>query len=546
MNMAGGYEASATITWKIENFTLCPLKRNVSLESPSFHLGSLDKTEWQLILYPKGKADESIVCDLKRNDDQGPGTVRIRCKFSFVISPGVSELEFKSSSQGYTRQQSTSHTLGTFSELVKKKHVLLPGDVLTIRCRISEEKTDDPLVVPKATPALKALLDCLFDVKTDCSDIPAELYAMSGQQVLDIKRKMFPYIDEYSARTKFGVEKRKFTWPIRNIGLLGLGQKTSVPLACTSKKVPVFVLSLFFKGTEETAQIDIQKLTMKDSIPIYVVCRLAVLDAEGREHVSSEKEKHFDSLNQAEMWSFPTFFNRKDLKDSKCLPNDILQLSCSFNISFGAEPPVMEEYHFTTIKSETYTDPSDMGTMTRDLQSFYSEQKLFDVELNVNGKTLQAHKAVLCSRSPVFSAMFEYDTTEKNTDAIKIPDVDVKTMKRMLAFMYTDSLEHIDCGGTMLLYSAADKYQVLVLKRHCSSFLQSNIDTDNVFNILVLADMHQDEELKMAAEKFLFEPPYEALFSKQFERVIDCSSTLAHSTLQRWIAKLKSDMALNV
>ncbi|KAG8172509.1 hypothetical protein JTE90_026922 [Oedothorax gibbosus] len=58
--------------------------------------------------------------------------------------------------------------------------------------------------------------------------------------------------------------------------------------------------------------------------------------------------------------------------------------------------------------------------------------------------------------------------------------------------------------------------------------------------------MHQDKELKMAAENFPLEPPYEALLSKEFERVIDCSSTLAHSTLQRWIAKLKFDMALNV
>ncbi|KAG8179754.1 hypothetical protein JTE90_022933 [Oedothorax gibbosus] len=76
--------------------------------------------------------------------------------------------------------------------------------------------------------------------------------------------------------------------------------------------------------------------------------------------------------------------------------------------------------------------------------------------------------------------------------------------------------------------------------------MRSNIGTDNVFDILVLAEMHQDKELKMAAENFPLEPPYEALLSKEFERVIDCSSTLAHSTLQRWIAKLKFDMALNV
>lgn len=541
-------EARVKFHWKIENFLLCPLKKNVSLESPSFYMGTLDRTEWHLNLYPLGKSDDHVACDLYRENDKGPGSVTVHCQFSIVISEGYKEYEFKSTSQAYSRQQSSSHKLATLSELLEKKTVLLPSDTLTICCRMSEEKKEAP-AVPKATVAVKALVDCLYDGKEDAPscDIPEELYAMSSQQIVEIKRKMFPYIDEYYARTRFGVEKRSFSWPIRNLSLLKPEQKVSVPLACTSKMAPPFILSMSFKGKEETAQIEIRKLARKDIGTIYVVCQLVVFDIiKRREHVSTQIAKHFDSPSQDEVWSVPTFFNKKELKESKVIPEDTLNLFCSFTISVGAEPSVIEEYHFTTIPPEICPSISEIGSMVKDLQSFYIDKKLFDVELKAKTKTLRAHKAVIGSRSPVFSAMFEHDTAEKNTNMVNITDVDANTLERMLSFMYTDSLENLDCRSSIKLYSAADKYQVISLKNKCSSFLKSNLAVDNVFNILVLADMHQDKELKMAAENYLYEPPYEAFFSGEFEKVIDSSSLLARSTLRGWINKLKLDIALNV
>ncbi|KAG8171740.1 hypothetical protein JTE90_024824 [Oedothorax gibbosus] len=99
--------------------------------------------------------------------------------------------------------------------------------------------------------------------------------------------------------------------------------------------------------------------------------------------------------------------------------------------------------------------------------------------------------------------MFENDMKEKKTGIIEIEDLEDDTVNKMLSYLYTNAIEELDSSTAQKLYYAADRYGIKALLRICSNHLMHNLDTSNVCEILVLADTHQDEELKSYAKDFI-------------------------------------------
>ncbi|GBN87873.1 Speckle-type POZ protein B [Araneus ventricosus] len=527
--------------WRIENYTLCHQKRGSCLESPSFTMGILDKTKWHLCLYPRGKSDDFIVCDLYRENDSGSAGVTISTQFSFRIGGEISKYEFDVEKNSYSKTTSSSHKLMKRETLLLKKHLFLPRDVLTIHLSMWKDDSQVPVVAP--TPAIKALVACLYDENE--VKLPDSMYTTTGAEVMDLKKKLYPYLNECAARTRIGSEHVSFLWPIKNFSSLKGSTRLSVPLVPASKKIPPLILSVSLINNDDV-QITVQKMAEKDVGEIFVIYRLAVMDISGRENIFAVKEHHFSSPTANEDWTFESFFKKSKMIEQKvtCLPNDILSLKCSFTISTGIEISAIVECNFVSLACEKSTDINEIGTLTDDMKTLYADKKLFDVNLRVKEKSLPAHKAVLASRSPVFRAMFEHDTREKNTNNVDIPDVDINTLAGLIAFIYSDDVGNLKPEGAIKLYTAADKYQIEVLRTKCSEFLISNISPENVYSILILADLHLDMKMKNAAEEFLFTPPYEELFSDRFDTFMQNHIHLARETLQRWVKKLKLESAL--
>ncbi|GIY26589.1 TD and POZ domain-containing protein 2 [Caerostris darwini] len=530
--------------WRVENYSLCPQKRQVPLESPSFIMGILDKTKWHISLYPKGKSDDFIVCDLHRENDTGTGSVSINTQFSFLLADGITKYEFKIESNSYTKQLSTSHRLMDRSKLLAKKHVLLPRDVLTIQCRMWKKDTQVTTIVP--TAAVKTLTACLYGEKEAANvKLPDVMCITAETEIMNLKKKLYPYLNECSAKTRMGNEEISFVWPIKNFSSLKVNQSFSVPLVPASKKTPPLTLAVTLTS-DDNVQINIHKIVEKETGEIFMICRMALMEINGREHIVSEKEHYFNSPTTNEEWNFPPFFKKTEIMEVKnvCLPNDILSLSFLFTISTGIEISIIDECNFVSLACEKSTNISDIGSLTEDIKAFYMDRKLFDVRLKVGEQTLLAHRAVLSSRSPVFRAMFEHDTKEKIKNEIDITDIDFKTLDRMLTFMYTDDTEFQSTSNAIKLYAVADKYQIESLRRKCSLFLTSKVNSRNVYSILVLSNLHQDKDLKKSAEELLFKPPYDALFSAEFEAFMKSNIELARETLHNWINGIKSEMAL--
>lgn len=100
--------------------------------------------------------------------------------------------------------------------------------------------------------------------------------------------------------------------------------------------------------------------------------------------------------------------------------------------------------------------------------------------------------------------MFSSDTKEMQNSTVDITDLDSETVNRMLKFIYSDAIDEMNEDLIEKLYAAADKYEILCLKERCSTLLKTLLNKVSVCDIYTLADLHQDDSLKAAAQNYIF------------------------------------------
>lgn len=117
------------------------------------------------------------------------------------------------------------------------------------------------------------------------------------------------------------------------------------------------------------------------------------------------------------------------------------------------------------------------------------DKKLFtDFQIQTNdGQVLNANKAVLSARSPVFNAMLKNEMTEAKTGLVFVPDFDSKVMKLVLQFIYCDLVEGSNKTAAELVY-AAEKYQLEELKQRCLNTIGSALSINNVAQAILIAN----------------------------------------------------------
>jgi speckle-type POZ protein len=117
----------------------------------------------------------------------------------------------------------------------------------------------------------------------------------------------------------------------------------------------------------------------------------------------------------------------------------------------------------------------------------------FKIETN-DGEVFDAHKSFLAVHSPVFEAVLKQDTEESRTNHVKIEDINGKTMKELLRFIYTGNIEDGKEVARELL-TAADKYQIEKLKIRCCDILVKEVTAENAIELTLLADRVQNDAL---------------------------------------------------
>ncbi|GBM97267.1 hypothetical protein AVEN_75795-1 [Araneus ventricosus] len=479
--------APLTCIWIIENFSKLTYK--IDLVSPLFVADSISKAEWCI----KIKGGVTFRCSLYTRNSWEEVFSAMDIEFSLLAADG-SPLISKRNPESIFQIDLLTRTafLGRSAEF-------LPNNTLTVQCRMW------------------------------------------------IKGREIPTMDLCYARTRLKTYTGSFTWPIEDFGTLqisagvhsnklALNERKVYPLKSFTQKGPFMALILYLRRYFESEEVYVDALIKKGRDYIFFSSEFSVIDANGEVIVSQEKEDytHFDV---AVLGSY-ALISKNKLIDNKnlFLPNDTLLLKgsfeactgvmsseieyCSPNVSsivkeekedfdFGDDfscPSGYEEYFIKKVEENNLVhnsveEKTDCNSCNRKcplkaaLRYLQNEATLSDVCLQIGTKLYPAHKNILCSRSPIFSRDIQ-------GNIIEINGMDQNTLRRLLQYIYTDTVGDLQFENALDLFKAAADYQLFDLKDKCSDFLITNLSKTNVRDMLSLAIKYQGEKLEMAAREF--------------------------------------------
>ena len=155
--------------------------------------------------------------------------------------------------------------------------------------------------------------------------------------------------------------------------------------------------------------------------------------------------------------------------------------------------------------------PKLESSMLRDLQSLTTDDpNLADVKFIVEEKPVYAGKRLLSVRCQYFNRMFSSGMKESVHSSAKITEVpiqgvDYESFKALIVYLTTDQLtiDTNDYKRLCQLLVVSDQFMVDRLKMHCERVLEMQIQADNVFELVHVADRYKAERLKDAALRFV-------------------------------------------
>lgn len=157
----------------------------------------------------------------------------------------------------------------------------------------------------------------------------------------------------------------------------------------------------------------------------------------------------------------------------------------------------------------------------KDYEIMLYDSKIYDLEVIVDRKSrFKTHKAILASRSPVFSAMFTSDFKEVRTNLLEINDVTPEAFDVFLHFLYTDEVKNdseVFQNKILEILYLAEKYAIDALKNICQLHLIPEISIENVIEMFLLADRYNATMLRDSCIKSirrLYERSYKSFVSK--------------------------------
>jgi hypothetical protein len=92
-------------------------------------------------------------------------------------------------------------------------------------------------------------------------------------------------------------------------------------------------------------------------------------------------------------------------------------------------------------------------------------------------------------KSDVFKAMLYTNTfTEKLTGSVQVDDIDAKTMKTLLKYMYQNKITCEEVTDLDVLI-AADKYNIVDLAAKCEKYILLNLSRRNIMDVLAITKL---------------------------------------------------------
>ncbi|XBJ04651.1 BTB/POZ and MATH domain-containing protein 2-like [Triticum dicoccoides] len=241
-------------------------------------------------------------------------------------------------------------------------------------------------------------------------------------------------------------------------------------------------------------------IQQNDTYNVRTKFTLNMLEKDGEAQLTKYNEINHVFSSAKSYWGYFRFVAKAKLKSSSQANNGFFIIRCVLTVI--KEP-------CTEVKRNTVVVPQP--NMQGQLCQMWKDGQGADVTFSVSGQLFKAHRCLLAARSLVFKAELFGPMKEKETQCIKIDDIDPKIFEALLHFIYTDSLlvnEHHregEIAKMQHLLVASDRYGLDRLNGMCESKLSERIDVETVATTLVLAEQvqHHCKDLKEACVEFI-------------------------------------------
>lgn len=184
-------------------------------------------------------------------------------------------------------------------------------------------------------------------------------------------------------------------------------------------------------------------------------------------------------------------------------------------------------------------------SLSQDLKDVLLNGQDHDLTFSVKDRKFRAHRDILRARSKVFHSVLNYDTLEKNSGLIDVPDCEPQAFEQLLFYVYTGKVEALDENNMFSLYYAAEKYKMERLKEDCSNFIKDSFTVTNVSNVLALALKHSDACLLQYAMKYFFDNIDDILPTVEWQLFVGENSSFANELIILSLKLLRDPSLIN-
>ncbi|GBN99999.1 Protein roadkill, partial [Araneus ventricosus] len=357
-------------------------------------------------------------------------------------------------------------------------------------------------------------------------------------------------------QSQIGVKRKCFLWSLKKFNKDQYNEKDMKISAENSNRYGIVELCLkSMDGINSDDQFYIE-ISRTHGEQCYCVLKVSVLDMDGKAVNCMSDEFLFENQDSQEKWKFSPIIKKSKLFACKdlLLPNGTLTLKCDIAISLGTTTdqtavlsyfedviPLLQESEDLSKCFKEKSSLDSVSDLQSDLKKILDSETFSDVSLQVSSEVIRAHKAILGARSSVFKYLLTDDTKENNVNNVVIEDLDVETLRRLLLYMYTGTINNYQESNIKNLYFAADIYQVPSLKQKCSSFLKAKLSVSNICGMLALADSYEDADLEKAVLDFISTYHSEVFASKEWKNLEERHSSLAFQALRKICSNKRFD-----
>uniref|UniRef100_A0A0K0FD94 Speckle-type POZ protein-like (inferred by orthology to a human protein) n=1 Tax=Strongyloides venezuelensis TaxID=75913 RepID=A0A0K0FD94_STRVS len=455
--------------YTIKNFSLRPEKTGEKIISPTFVVGSKERSEWCLWVYPNGEEEESkeyvsvFLILLKPN--------KAKVKFSLSILNDKKEEEnvklvteskdFANGwGQGYPRFVKKDF-------LMDKSNRLLVNDNLTILC------------------------------ETEIFELESENHENS-----------IPYDVLYTNKTD---NYFKYKYTIENFFQRSekIGEKVISPtFVVGSKERSEWCLLVYPNGQDEDSKGYISIfLTLIKPDKAKAKYRFSILN-------NKKDEENVKFVTESENFvkdmglGFSQFVKRDFLlnESNGLLMNGHLVIFCEAEI-IDLKSENLENLEIVESNTENRSNPETsinisipQSKLISDYGNMFDSSFFYDCVIKVEDTEIQVHKAILSARSPVFYDIFTSASDKSQTNIIEIKGFSAEVVRKMLKYIYTDEISDIQNMANQM-FEIANIYELDRLKAFSEQSMCNSLTTDNVLERFALSDRYPTERLKKCCEE---------------------------------------------